>query len=221
MHPKRAAWFFAAGIAWLALRGILVQAFPQLRADQIAQHGGLFLIVPLVSVVASLTAPVFFLSFLRGHRFTQQPVLKGVTILALTASVVSSALVLMSFVAAARGAVAAETPLVLSSPWLFQTIPLVFVGSLLLFLVVFARQSGCNASLRRAAGVAAVGAVIPMVMIAAWVLHSRFEGAFLWVPSFSQSLGAKVLGLAAAGSLLWFLEAFAVGYDDGGSPDQG
>ncbi len=221
MHPTRAAWFFAAGIAWLALRGILVQALPQLRADQIAQQGGLFLIVPFVSVVASLTAPLFFLSFLRRHRFTEQLALKGATILALTASLLSSALVLMSFVIAVRGAVAAETPFVLSSPWLFQSIPLAFVGSLFLFLVVFTRQSGCDASLRRAAGVAAVGAVIPTIMIAAWVLHSRFEGALLWVPSFSQSLGAKVLGLAAAGSLLWFLETFAVSYDDGAPPDRG
>jgi len=101
MQPTRAAWFFAAGIAWLALRGILVHAMPSLRIDQIAQHGGLLLILPLISVVASLTAPLFFFSFLRRHRFTKRRVLQGATISAATAALLSSLLVLVSFIAMA------------------------------------------------------------------------------------------------------------------------
>ena len=221
MHPTRAAWFFVAGIAWLALRGILVQGLPSLRADQIAQNGGLLLIIPLVSVVASLTAPMFFLSFLRRHRFAEQGFLKGATILAFAASLLSAVLVLVSFVVVAGGGNAAETPFVLSSPWLLQTIPLVFVGSLFLFLVGFACQSGSNAGLRGSAWIAAAGAFYPTMMILAWVLHSRFEGTLPWYPSFSHGLPAKVLGLAAAGTLLWFLETFAVSYDDGVSTDPG
>ncbi len=50
MQPTRAAWFFAAGIAWLVLRGILVHALPALHTDQIAQHGGPLLLIPLISV---------------------------------------------------------------------------------------------------------------------------------------------------------------------------
>jgi len=215
MQPTRAAWFFAAGIAWLALRGILVHAMPSLRIDQIAQHGGLLLILPLISVVASLTAPLFFFSFLRRHRFTKRRVLQGATISAATAALLSSLLVLVSFIVIARGFSTAEIPFVRSSPWLFQAIPLVFVGSIFIFLVAFARQSGCDVGLRRSAGIAAIGTLVPTVMIAAWTLHSRFEGVFLWYPPFSQSLVAKILGLAAAGTLLWFLETFAVSYDDG------
>ena len=215
MQPTRAAWFFAAGIAWLALRGILVHALPSLRTDQIAQHGGPLLVIPLISVVASLAAPLFFFSFLRRHRFTGQRTLQGATVLAVTASLLASLLVLISFIVAARGTGTAEIPFVLSSPWLFQAIPLLFVGSIFLFLIAFARQSGCDAGLRRSAGVAAIGTLIPTVMIAAWTLHSRFEGVLLWYPSFSESLVAKILGLAAAGALLWFLETFAVSYADG------
>ena len=222
MKPTRAAWFFAAGLAWLALRGILVHALPSLRADQIAQHGGLLLIIPLISVVASLTAPLFFFSFLLRHRFSKQRILQGATIFAASTALLSSVLVLISFIVTASGSSTAEIPFVLSSPWLFQAIPLLFVGSIFLFLTAFARQSGCDASLRRSAGVAAIGTLIPTVMIAAWTLHSRFEGVLLWYPSFSESLVAKILGLAAAGALLWFLETFAVSYDDGAtSTDRG
>ncbi len=220
MNPTRAAWFFAAGLAWLTLRGILVDALPLMRADQIALHGGLLLMIPLISVAASLTVPLFFLSFLRSHRFWDQRTLRGATILALTASLFSAALVLLSFVVIFRGTDAAEIPMVRSSSWLFQAILLIFVGSIFFFLVVFSRQSGCGARLRKSAGVAAVGTLVPTILIAVWVFQSRVEGVLLWYPSFSQSLVAKVLGLAAAGTLLWFLETFALSYDDGASVDR-
>ncbi len=126
MQPTRAAWFFAAGLAWLALRGILVHALPSLRTDQIAQHGGLLLILPLISVVASLTAPLFFFSFLRRHRFSGRRILRSATIFAASAALLSSVLVLISFIVTARGTGAAEIPFVLSSPWLFQAIPFLF-----------------------------------------------------------------------------------------------
>jgi len=221
MNPTRAAWFFAAGLAWLAFRSILVHALPRMQADQIAQHGGLLLMIPLISVAASLTAPLFFLSFLRRHRFADQRTMRGATILALTASLLSAVLVLLSFVVIFRGADATEIPIVRSSSWLFHAIPLIFVGSIFFFLVVFSRQSGCDTGLRRSAGVAAVGMLVPTILIALWVFHARVEGVLLWYPSFSQSLVAKVLGLAAAGTLLWFLETFALSYDDGASVDRG
>lgn len=215
MHPTRAAWFFAAGIAWLVLRGILVRALPPLRIDQIAQHGGPLLIFPLISVVASFTAPLFFFSFLRRHRFSDQRALLAATIFAVVASLLSAVLVLSSFIITALGSAPTGMPLVQSSPWLFHAIPLLLVGSLTLFLAVFARQSGCEVGLRRSAGVAAIGTLIPTFMIVVWVLRTQLEGAFLWYPPFSQSLTAKVLGLAAAAALLWFLETFARSYDDG------
>lgn len=221
MNPTRAAWFFAVGLAWLVFRGILVHALPLMQADQIAQHGGLLMMIPLISVAASLTAPLFFLSFLRRHRFAGQRTMRGATILALTASLLSAVLALLSFVVIFGSADAAEIPIVRSSSWLFQAIPLIFVGSILFFLVVFSRQSGCNARLRRSAGVAAVGTLVPTILIAVWIFQAQVEGVLLWYPAFSQSLVAKVLGLAAAGTLLWFLETFALSYDDGASVDRG
>lgn len=215
MHPTRAAWFFAAGIAWLVLRGILVRALPPLQVDQIAQHGGALLVFPLISVVASFTAPLFFFSFLRRHRFPNQRILHATTFFAVVASLLSAVLVLSSFIITARGSAPTAMPLVHSSPWLFHAIPLLFVGSLTAFLAVFAWQSGCEPGLRRSAGVAAIGTLIPTCMIVVWVLHTRFDGAFLWYPPFSQSLAATILGLTAAGALLWFLETFAKSYDDG------
>ena len=215
MLPTRAAWFFAAGLAWLVLRGILVNAVPVLRTENIAQQGGLLLIIPLISVIASLTVPLFFLTFLRHHRFSGQRALQVMTILAVGASLLSLAVVIMSFVAIARGANAADTSIVLSAPWLFQAIPLLLVGSLFLFLTVFARQSGCSAGLCRAAAVGALGTLIPVIMISIWLIHSHFGDVFSWYPAVSHSLVAKVLGLAAAAALLWFLETFAVTYDDG------
>ena len=216
MLPTRAAWIFAAGLAWLVLRGILVSAVPLLRTENVVQQGGLLLIVPLISVIASLTVPLFFLTFLRHHRFSGQRALQVTTILAAGASLLSFTLVIMSFIAIARGTDAADSSLVLSAPWLFQAIPLLLVGSLFLFLAVFARQSGCSAGLCRAAAVGALGTLIPVIMISIWLIHSHFSDVFFsWYPAVSHSLGAKVLGLAAAAALLWFLETFAVTYDDG------
>ena len=165
MNPTRAAWFFVAGMAWVVLRGILVHAVPQLRADFVAQQGGLLLVVPLISVVASLTVPLFFLSFLRHHRFTHQRFLQVSTVVAAVASLLSFALVFMAFVTIVRGIRPPDWSVLLSSPWLLQIIPLLLVGSILLFLVVFSRSTAGNSRLRRAAAVAAVGAVIPSIMM--------------------------------------------------------
>lgn len=215
MQPTRAAWFFVAGTAWLVLRGILVHALPSLHPDQIAQHGGPLLILPLLTVLATLTAPLFFSSFLFHHRFDDQRLLQGATILAAAVSLLSSVVVLAESVLLVRGAGTAGMPPPLSSPWLAQVTPFLVVGSLFVFLLVFSWQSGCGPGLRRSALVAAAGTLIPMGMMAIWVLHARTEGAFVWYPSFSHGLAAKIFSLAAAGALLWFLEAFAVGYNDG------
>lgn len=214
MKPTRAAWLFAAGLAWLVLRAILVHSLPLLRTEHVAQHGGLLLIVPLLSVVASATAPLFFFSFLFHHRFLNRRLFRAVTMVTATASLLSFAVVSLAFVASVRGGGLAETPVVSSAPWLYQTIPLFFVGSVVVFLAVFARQGGCNAGLRRAAAAGAVGTLVSTIMIAGWVIFSRVEGALTWYPAVSRSLFAEILGLAAAASLLWFLESFAVSYDD-------
>ena len=215
MNPTRAAWFFVAGLAWLVLRSILVHAVPQLRADHVAEQGGLLLFIPLISVVASLAAPLFFLSFLRHHPFPRQRLLQITTVFAAIASLLSFALVLMAFVTTIGGVRITDSSSLLFVSWLLQTIPLLFVGSLFLFLVAFAQSDVGNQVLRRAAAVGAVGAMIPSMMIAAWVIHSRFPEHLTWYPAISQSLAAKVLGLAAAGTLLWFLETFATTYDPG------
>jgi len=213
MKPTRAAWLFAAGIAWLVLHAILVHALPMLRNEHVAQHGGLSLVVPLLSVIAIGTVPLFFLSFLFHHPFDQRRLLFVATVVAAVASLLSFAMVVQVFVATAGGRSLAETGVIPAAPWLNQAVPLVVVTSVVLFLAVFALQSGCRASLRRAATVGAIGTLISMMMIVAWVIHSRVEGALPWYPGVSQSLAAKILGLTAAGALLWFLEAFAVSYD--------
>ena len=214
MRPTRAAWFFAAGLAWLVLRGILVQAVPMLRTEEVARHGGILLLLPLLSVAASLAAPVFFISFLRHHDFSERRALKMATVVAALASLISFALVTMSFVAAARGISPADLPVVHLLPWLFQAIPLLFVGSLCLFLAVFSRRSGCAKGLCSTAAVAAVAMLIPTIMIAAWVVQVRYGEFLQWYPDFSRSLTAKGLGIVAAAALLWFLETFATTYGD-------
>jgi hypothetical protein len=213
MRPTRAAWFFAAGLAWLVLRGIVGRAVPWLDADFISQRGGILLVVPMLSVLASFTAPLFFLSFLRHHDFAARPGLRAATALAAASSLTSFLLVLVSFVTISRGA-GVSTPFVSSSPWVVQAVPLAFVGSLLLFLAVLSRQDDIDRRLRRIAGIAAVGTAIPTAMIIAWIVSTQIEGSLDWYPEFSLGLGAKILGLVAAASLLWFLEAFAGGYDE-------
>lgn len=221
MKPTRAAWLFAAGLAWLVLRAILVQSVPALRTEQMAQDGGFRLIFPLLSVAASATAPLFFFSFLCQHSFLNRRLFRAVTVVTATASLLSFALASLALVAAVRGGILAESPIISSAPWLYHAIPLFFVGSVVVFLVFFVRQSGCRGGLRRAAAAGAIGTTVSLMMIAGWVIFSRLEGALPWLPSASQSLFAKILGLAAAASLLWFLETFAVSYDDQVSASEG
>lgn len=215
MKPTRAAWFFVAGLVWLVLRGILLQSLPQIRTDYVAEHGGLLLLIPLASVVASLAAPLFFLSFLRHHRFTRQRVLQFATFIAAIASLMSFLLALASLIAAVRGIRPSDWPFLFSSPRLFQTNLLLLVGSLLLFLLAFARSDAGNARLRKAASVGAVGAMASTIMVVVWVLYFRFPDVLAWYPAVSGSLGSKLMGLASAGAFLWFLETFATTYDDG------
>ncbi len=208
MKPTRAAWFFIAGLVWLVLRGILLRSLPQIRTDYVAEHGGLLLLIPLASVVASLAVPLFFLSFLRHHRFTRQRLLQFATVVAAVASLVSFLLALASLVAAVRGIQPPNWPLLFSSPRLFQT------NSLLLFLLAFARSDAGNERLRKAAAVGAVGAAVSTIMVVVWVLYLRFPDLLAWYPAMSGSLVSKLMGLAAAGAFLWFLETFATTYDD-------
>lgn len=222
MKPTRAAWMFAAGMAWLVLQAIVVHALPMLRNDYVAQHGGYLLLVPLTSVVAIATVPLFFLSFLFHHSFSRGRLLRAATVVAVIAALLSFAMVVLAFVATAGGGSLAETKVISSAPWLTQAIPLLVASSVVLFLAVFARQSGCGRSLQRAAAVGAVGTLVSVAMVVAWVIHSRVEGALPWYPGVSQSPAAKILGLAAAGALLWFLEVFAVSYDGPpGAADRG
>ena len=72
MQPTRAAWFFVAGLAWLVLRGIVGASVPALSAANVARNGVLLLVIPLCSVLASATIPLFFWSFLRHHPFAGQ-----------------------------------------------------------------------------------------------------------------------------------------------------
>jgi len=219
MKPTRAAWMFAAGMAWLVLQAILAHAMPILRYDHVARHGGLSLVVPFLSLAAIATVPVFFLSFLCHHPFHKRLLLRIATVVAVVASLLSFAMVVLAFVATARGGSLAGTGLMSSAPWLSQAVPLLIVSAVVFFLVVFARESGCSRGLRRAAAIGAVGTSVSMLMILGWVIHTRVEGALPWYPGVSQSLAAGILGLAAAGALLWFLEAFAVSYEgpDGAS----
>ena len=211
MKPTRAAWLFAAGLAWLVLRGILVNAIPALRADRIAQEGGSWLLVPLLSFVASLAAPVFFISFLRHHSFLGRPALRSATIFAVVASVLSCGLVMISLVATAGVFNLGSGGTGVMDRWLPAVIPLLFVVSIFLFLFALARSTDLNPGLRSAARVGAISTSIPILMILAWIGNSLF-GIPAWYPAFSQGLVAKLLGLSAAAALFWFLESFARRY---------
>ena len=212
MQPTRAAWFFVAGLAWLVLRGIVGASVPALSAASVARNGGLLLIIPLCSVLASATIPLFFGSFLRHHSFAGQRALRGATLVALVASALSLALVVVSLIAISGGTSLVPPPKDHPMGWVVAVIPAFFVGALLVFLVAFARQCPCDPALRRAAWVAAVGALVPAVMMVAASVHSRFPDVMSWLPGVSSTLIYKGLGLAAAATLLWFAETFAVRY---------
>jgi hypothetical protein len=214
MKPTQAAWFFIAGLVWLVLRGILVQSLPQIRTDSVAEHGGLYLLIPFVSVVASLAVPVFFLSFLRHHRFEGQRFLQLATVAAAVAALLSFFLAGVVLVAVVRGIRPPDWPFLVSSPAVFQSTLLLVVGSLVLFLVASARSDAFNARLRRAAAVGAVGAITSAIMVVVWVVHFRFPNLLDWYPVVSGSLFSNIVGLAAAGTLLWYLETFATCYGD-------
>lgn len=216
MKPTRAAWFFVAGLVWLVLRGILVQALPQIRTDYLAENGGVLLLIPMISVVASLAVPVFFLTFLRHHSFEGQRMLRIATSIAAVASVLAFFLAVAALVTAIKGIRPPDWSWLLSSPGLRQTILILLIGSLFLFLLIFARSGSFPERLRKAASVGAVGAMVSMVMVVVWVLYSRFPDSLVWYPAVSGSLFSRITGLAAAGTLLWFLETFATTYDDAG-----
>jgi len=215
MKPTRAAWLFAAGLAWLVLRGILVNAFPALRAERIAQDGGIWLLIPLLSFVASLAAPVFFISFLRHHSFAGRPVLRSLTLFAVVASVLSCGLVMVSLGATAGVIDLGSGRTGVMDRWLPAVIPFLFVVSIFLFLFALARSSDLDPGLRSAARVGAISTSIPILMILAWIGSSLF-GVPAWYPAFSQGLVAKLLSLSAAAALFWFLESFARRYDRDG-----
>jgi hypothetical protein len=216
MNPSRAAWFFAAGLAWLVLRGILVRSVPAFGAAEIAQKGGLWLVVPLLSFAASLTVPVFFGSFLRHHRFDRGGALRPATVFALAASVLSCALVGLALIAAVRPSDLGAGRMAGVPSWITTLIPLIFVVSIFVFLFALARAGEIAPEILSAARVGAFGTAVPIVLILSWMANSTF-GVPSWYPAFSQGIAARVLGLAAAATLFWFLESFATRY--GGESD--
>ena len=215
MRPTRAAWLLVAGIAWLVLRGILARSIPALQPERVAESGGLWLLVPLLSVVASLTIPLFFVSFLRRHDFDGQPWLLAATRFAVAAATASFLLVTVSYVGQMGGAGSAAAGWADAAPWLIQVVPMALVLSLIAFLLAFACQSAFPPGLRRAATVAAAGAVVPALLMAVWMVHARAPESVSWWPGIASSFGARLVGLAGAAALVWFLESFATGYQDG------
>ncbi len=218
MKPTRAAWFFVGGLVWLVLRGILLRPLPWIRTDHVAESGGILLLIPFISVVANLAMPLFFLSFLRHHRFIRQPLLRVATVVAAASSLLSFILAVASLVAAVGGFRSPDWPLVLANPRLLQLSLLLLVGSFLFFLVAFARSEAGNPGLRRAAVVGAIGAAVSTVMVVIWVGYLRFPELVDWYPAMSGSLASRLTGLAAAGALIWFLETFATTYDEDDDP---
>jgi hypothetical protein len=213
MVPTRAAWFMIVGLAWMVLRGILGRTIPALDPGHVAQTGGVLLLVPLLSVLASLTVPLFFVSFLRHHDFRGQRAFRISSLLVATASVLSVVLVLVTFVGIAiRSSISLfEREGILG--WVWDAVPFALVLSILVFLAVFAVQAGANDRVRRASVVAAVGAAYPVLLMVVTVVHQRWPEALTWYPEFSRSFLARGLGLAAAAALIWFLETFAVSYE--------
>lgn len=212
MKPTRAAWFMVVGLAWLVLRGILGRTVPIFDPQHVAQQGGVLLLIPMMSVIASFTLPLFFFSFRRFHLFEGQRTLRVATSLAVAASVASFALVVFSFV----GLVGSRNPSAGwrdSIGWASNVVPLFLITAIFFFLVVFARQYRGDAELRRAAAAAAVGAVYPALLMTASLLYLRLPELMNWFPGFSRSVAARILGLVAAAALLWFLETFARAYD--------
>jgi hypothetical protein len=207
---------FVAGLAWLVLRGIVGASVPAMNAASVAREGGLLLVIPLCSILASMTIPLFFGSFLRYHAFDDgQRLLRAATIIAFIAATLSLGLVVVSFVALLRGANLVPQSTTAWVGWSIGSVPLFFVVSVLLFLVAFARQCPCTRPLRRASRLAAAGALVPVSMMVAAIAYSQFPEAMAWFPDLGGSLVAKGVGLAAAATLLWFAETFAVHYEDG------
>ncbi len=217
MQPTRAAWLFAAGLVWLVLRGLLLPVLPFLGTEHAVRQGGWLLVIPTLSTVASLAVPLFFSSFLRHHRFDGQRLLRTMTVLALVVSLVSFGVVALSWIDTVRGVEPLDGIIASTAPWLIVVVPAAFIVSIFGFLVAFAAQCRCAPSLRKSAAVAAIGTVVPIVLIAGWALHSSGSGWLPWFPAFSRSLPVRVIGLAAAGTLLLFLESFAVGYQAEGA----
>lgn len=213
MGPNRAAWLFVAGLSWMVLRSILAQAFGWANTGEMVEHGGWAFLLPAVSLIASFTVPLFFFAFLTHHPFGRRDLLRWATLLALAASLFSFALVLVSFVAIVLRQGAGGAALSVLPSWIMTVVPLFFVVSIFVFLLAFARDEGGDERLNRAAVVSAVGTLVPVLIIIGWIIHTQVGGALPWFPEFSRSLVAKVLGLGAAGALLWFLETFAVSYD--------
>jgi hypothetical protein len=218
MKPTRAAWFFAAGLGWLVARALLVKAFPAIHPDQIFTQGGPWLLIPLVSFLASLTPPYFFLSLYRAHDMSGDRGLRWSTIAAVVGSVLSSMLVLISLVLVIRRTVFEAGSFPFPVEGILWLIPFSFVLSMLVFFVFLSRARGIDPAIRSAARVAAAGTAIPILMMLAWAAH-RLSGGLSWYPGFSQGLGGRILGLAAAAALFFFLETFATRYrrpaDDG------
>jgi hypothetical protein len=211
MKPTRAAWFFAAGLAWLVARALLVKAFPAIRPDQIFAHGGPWLLIPLVSFLASLTPPYFFLSLYRAHDMSGDRGLRWSTIAAFVGSMLSSMLVLVSLVLVIRGSAFEPGSFPFPVEGVLWLIPFFFVLSMLLFFVFFSRARDIDPAIRSSARVAAIGTAIPILMMLAWAAH-RVSGELSWYPGFSQGLGGRIFGLAAAAALFFFLETFAARY---------
>ena len=216
MQPNRAAWFFAAGLAWLVLRGILVQAFPALGVGRTDSASAIALLMGAISLVASLSVPVFFWSFLHHHGFDGRRLLRSTTVFAAAAAVLSFVLVVFATIVGLGGLDAETIEASKTVAWTVALVPLILVASIFAFLVAFVRQGDADARLRLAAKVGVVGTAVSGVMIAVWIFHARGVGELSWYPDFSRSLPAKAAGLAAAATLLWFLESFAVYYGSGG-----
>jgi hypothetical protein len=212
MQPTRAAWLFAAGLVWLVFRGLLLPVFPFLGTEHAVRQGGWLLVIPTLSAVASFAVPLFFYAFLHHHRFDGQRALRAATLTALVVSLISFAVVALSWFDAVRAAAPRHGIIASSAPWAIVVVPAVFIIGIFGFLVAFAVQCRCAPELRRSAAIAAVGALVPILLIAGWALHSSGDGWLPWFPSVSRSIPVRVIGLAAAGTLLLFLENFAVSY---------